>query len=98
MPIFGFLSIAALALFVYYRGKTLFRTLPPYENAWTRSKGQIALGTFLILFATNQLLNLTNNVALIINIIFMILGIGSAIQGYKKYRYYTPYAIEEANK
>lgn len=96
MPVFGFLAVFAIGLFIFYRAKTLFRSLPPYEYAWTRAKAQIALAAFLIFFATNQLLNLTTKVALVVNIIFMVLGIASAIQGIKKYRYYTPLAIDEA--
>lgn len=67
------------------------------EKKWISTKGNIAIGVFLISFGFNQIV-IMSTVALIIGSIFIILGALNVIFGYRAYQYYLPLAMNEAKQ
>ncbi len=72
-----------------------FRTKAPIEKKWISTKGNIAIGVFLVAFGINQL-KFPTQVSIAIGFIFILLGGANIFFGYKAYKYYLPLAIEEA--
>lgn len=97
MPIFVFLIMISIALYLYYKTK-YFRSNKPAEKKWLSAKSSISLGLFVGLFGINQLFLFHTLVTYIIAAIFIILGFLSAFNGIKAYRYYLPYAQKEAEE
>jgi hypothetical protein len=97
MPIFVFLIMVSLALYLYYKTK-YFRSNRPAERKWLSAKSSISLGLFVGMFGINQLFLFHTTFTYIIAAIFIILGFLSAISGIKAYRFYLPFAQKEAEE
>lgn len=95
MAIFVFLIIFSLMFYLMYKVK-YFRTHLPAEKKWLSAKSSIALGSFVFFFGVNALIDPLSTVAIVVGIILLVVGLGSIWAGYKAYRFYLPFAIEEA--
>ena len=96
MPIFVILIVFSIVFYLFYRVKS-FRTNGVATKQWLNSKASIALGLFLVFFAINSIFVNLSTVTYIVGAVFILLGIVNVVVGYKKYRHYLPFAIEEAN-
>lgn len=97
MPIFGVLSVLCLTAYIFFRVK-YFRVKQPYHRQWISSKATIALGTFMLFFGIDQLIVWQDKVATIVGIVFAVVGLVYALQGFRTYKFYQPKAIEEARQ
>ena len=97
MPILVFLIVISFALYVYYKIKYV-RCRRPIEKKWLSSKSSMALGLFVALFGINQLFLFQQTITYIVAGIFIVIGLLSAIAGFKAYKHYLPFAIEEAEE
>jgi hypothetical protein len=98
MPTLVILIVVSIVLYFFYKVKA-FRTKRVIERNWVNTKASIALGSFLLFFGINQIfLRYDSTVALVVSIIFILLGLANVILGYKMYRHYLPLAIEEAEQ
>jgi YtpI-like protein len=87
--------ILSLTLYLFYKVRYV-RTRLPMEKRWLSAKCNIALGMFVAFFGANIFFVHLTAVGITIAVIFLIIGLGSAFAGYKAYRHYLPFAIEEA--
>ncbi|NSL51285.1 YtpI family protein [Calidifontibacillus erzurumensis] len=97
MPIFAVLSVLCITAYVFFRIK-YFRIKLPYYRQWTSSKATIALGLFMFFFGLDQLIIWRDKVAIIVGIVFAVVGLVYAYQGYRAFKYYQVKAIEEAEE
>lgn len=98
MPTLIILIVVSIVLYFFYKVKA-FRTKRVIERNWINTKASIALGSFLVFFGINQIfLRYDSIVALVVSIIFILLGLANVVLGYKAYRHYLPLAIEEAEQ
>ena len=97
MPLLVVLIVISLGLYVYFKIKSV-RSRMPMEKKWVSGKSSMALGTFVALFGINQLFLFQTAATYIIAAIFIIVGALSLWGGFKMYKFYLPYAIEEANQ
>lgn len=97
MPVLVILLIFSFSFYIFFKIK-YFRTKYPAEKKWISSKSSIALGLFVALFGLNQLFINHSTVAIIIGIIFILLGSFNVWGGVKAYKFYLPLAIEEAEQ
>lgn len=95
MPLLVVFIVISLAFYVFYKIKYV-RSHRPAEKKWLSAKSSIALGLFVCLFGINQLFLYHTTITYIIATIFILIGGFSAWAGVKAYRYYLPYAAEEA--
>lgn len=95
MPILVILIVFSLAFYVFYKIKYV-RSAKPGERRWISSKSSIALGLFVLTFGINQLYIYQSTVSYIIAAVFILLGAINIWSGIKAYKFYLPYAIEEA--
>lgn len=95
MPILVILIVFSLAFYVFYKIKYV-RSTKPGERRWISSKSGIALGLFVLTFGINQLYIYQSTVSYIIAAVFILLGAINIWSGIKAYKFYLPYAIEEA--
>lgn len=95
MPIFAVLIIMSLVFYLFYKVKSI-RSHLPMEKKWISGKSFIALGAFVTFFGINQLFLFQSTIPYIIAIVFILIGTISVVGGYKRYKFYLPYAIEEA--
>ncbi|MDO6656145.1 YtpI family protein [Anaerobacillus sp. 1_MG-2023] len=95
MPIFVILIVFSIVFYLFYRVKSV-RHNGVATTQWLNSKASIALGLFLIFFAINTLTVSLSTVTVIVAAVFILLGLVNVTVGYKKYRHYLPFAIEEA--
>jgi hypothetical protein len=95
MPILIILIIISLSFYAYFKMK-YFRVKEVMHKKWVSAKSSIALGAFIVFFALNQMIVEPSKIAIIIGIVFLVVGGGSIWAGVKAYRYYLPRVIEEA--
>jgi hypothetical protein len=95
MPILVVLIIVSLVFYLFFKIKSV-RTQLPMEKKWISGKSSIALGAFVVFFGMNQLFLFQSIVTYIVAAVFILIGGASLIGGYKIYKFYLPYAIEEA--
>lgn len=67
------------------------------ERKWLSAKSSMALGLFVALFGINQLFLFQTATTYIISAVFMIIGLLSAWNGFRAYRYFLPLAADEAD-
>jgi fumarate reductase subunit C len=96
MPILIILIILSLSFYVYFK-VTYFRVKDAMHRKWISAKSSIALGTFIVSFAINQMIAEPTQITLIVGVIFLLLGSGSIWAGIRAYNYYLPRVVEEAN-
>jgi uncharacterized membrane protein HdeD (DUF308 family) len=95
MPVFVFFIILSFVFYVFYKIRFV-RSHRPVEKKWLSAKSSIALGLFVTLFGLNQIYLYQTTLTYIIAVVFVIMGGLSIWNGVKAYKYYQPYAIEEA--
>ncbi|WP_226667047.1 YtpI family protein [Metabacillus litoralis] len=89
MPVFVFFIVVSLAFYVFYKMKA-YRSKDTLEKRWFSSKSSIALGIFVASFGANQMFLFRSTLALVIGLIFIVIGVASAWAGYRAYRHYLP--------
>ncbi|MDX8359303.1 YtpI family protein [Cytobacillus sp. IB215316] len=97
MPVFVIFIVLSISFYLFYKIK-YFRTKRPIERQWISSKSSIALGTFVLLFAINQLILFPTTITFIVGTILILFGGGSIWAGYRAYKYFLPLAIKEAEE
>lgn len=97
MPVFITIIVIALSLYIFFKIKE-WRVKAPYEKRWTKAKANIALGVFIGTYGLNRLFINESEYDLIIGGIFLVLGTLNIILGYKAYKHFLPYAIEESDQ
>lgn len=97
MQILVLLIIFSLAFYVYYKTK-FFRTRRPVEKKWLSAKSSIALGLFVFLFGVNTFFIHPSTVSTIVGVVFLLIGAGSIWAGYRAYKHYLPFVIQEAQQ
>lgn len=97
MLLLTILIIIALMLYIFYKAK-VFQSKKPMLKYWYDSKARIALGVFVFLFGLNQLFIQRSTVAIIIGVIFVVIGTFYTVGGAKAFKHFSPLAQEEAAK
>ncbi|WP_070120534.1 YtpI family protein [Bacillus marinisedimentorum] len=97
MIILGALTVLAATLYIFYKAKA-YRSKRPAEKQWVNAKARISLGLVLVFFGTDQLFLQRSTFALVIGVIFILLGGYYAWFGIREYRHFTPIALEEAEQ
>ncbi|KON86761.1 membrane protein [Sporosarcina globispora] len=97
MPIFVILIIFSFSFYIFYKVK-FFRCKQPAERQWISAKSRIALGSFVAIFGFNQLFLYDTTTALIVGIMFILVGGLSIWGGIKAYKFYLPHAAKEAEE
>ncbi|UOE93432.1 YtpI family protein [Alkalihalobacillus sp. LMS39] len=92
---FFILIIFSIVFFFYFKVK-YWRTHQPIMKKWTQTKANMALGSFLLFFGLNSLLFPRSTLEIVIGVIFSLLGSANIYFGYKAYKHYMPYALQEA--
>lgn len=87
--------VILLAFYLFYKTK-YFRSNRPVEKKWLSAKSNIVLGLFVLLFGVNSLFISQSIGTYIVAAIFIIYGAFFSWTGFKKYKHYLPFAIEEA--
>jgi amino acid transporter len=95
MPVLVICIIISLAFYVFYKIKFV-QSKRPVEKKWISTKSSIALGLFVLLFGLNQLFLFQTTITYIVAAIFIIIGGLSIFAGWKSYKHFLPFAIEEA--
>lgn len=95
MPVLVFIFVISVAFYLFYKIKYV-RSNRPVEKKWLSAKSSIALGLFVLFFGINQLFLYHTTLTYIIGAIFIVMGGLSSFSGIKAYKYYLPFAIEEA--
>ena len=90
------LIVLLFAFYLFYKTK-YFRSIRPVEKKWLSAKSNIALGLFVALFGVNHLFFISQTtVTIIVAVVFIVYGSVFTWIGFKKYKHYLPFAIEEA--
>ncbi|WP_089538112.1 YtpI family protein [Staphylococcus aureus] len=89
--------IIAFAFYIFYKVKK-FRSNGPAEKRWLQTKVNISLGLFIGLFGLNMLIGPSNWVGIVVGIVFLALGAANVLYGYKAYKHYLPYVMDETNE
>lgn len=98
MFVFVFLIIILFVFYLFYKTK-YFRSNRPVEKKWLSAKSNIALGLLVGLFGVNHLIYIAESaINYIVAVIFILYGGYFAWIGFKKYKHYLPFAIEEAEE
>lgn len=96
MPIFIILIILSLSFYTYFK-ITYYRTKDSMYKKLISAKSSIALGSFIVFFALNQLAVEPTKITVIIGVIFLLVGGGSIWAGIRAYRYYFHKVMEDSN-
>ncbi|WP_413308297.1 YtpI family protein [Bacillus sp. 1P10SD] len=93
---FAVLIVILFAFYLFYKTK-YFRSNREVEKKWLSAKSNIALGLFVFLFGVNHLIFIAETtLTYIVAIVFIAYGAVFSWIGFKKYKHYLPFAIEEA--
>ena len=92
--IFVFFIVVSFVFYFYYKTKQ-FRSTLPIRKKWYTAKAGLALGVFYIAFACNATIVYQTLVGYIIAAIFFVLGMGLAVNNYKRARHEGQYIQEE---
>ncbi|CRK84402.1 YtpI family protein [Neobacillus massiliamazoniensis] len=96
MSVLVSLIVVAFAFYLFYKTKYI-RSNRTVEKKWLSAKSSIALGLFVLLFGINHILFISQTtISYFIAAIFIIYGGIFSWIGFKKYKHYLPFAIEEA--
>jgi uncharacterized membrane protein YfcA len=95
MSVLVILIVILFAFYLFYKTKYI-RSNRPVEKKWLASKSSITLGLFICLFGINSLFISQTTITYIVGAIFIIYGVVFTWVGFNKYKYYYPFAIEEA--
>jgi hypothetical protein len=97
MPTILVFIVLSLSFYLFYKMK-YFRTKRPMERRFLSAKSSIALGLFVTLFGINQYIIHQSTTALIIGIVFLLVGCGGVWMGYRAYKYFRPLVIAESRE
>lgn len=90
------LIVISFAFYIFYKTKYI-RSNRPIEKKWLSAKSNIALGLFVAIFGINHLFFISQTtVTVIVSVVFIVYGGIFTWIGFKKYKHYLPFAIEEA--
>jgi Ca2+/Na+ antiporter len=95
MSVFVVLIVLLFALYLFYKTK-YFRSNRPVEKKWLSAKSTIALGLFVFLFGINSIFISQTTLTWIVAALFMCIGGLNVWSGFKQYKHYLPFAIEES--
>jgi uncharacterized membrane protein YfcA len=95
MSVLVILIVILLAFYLFYKTKYI-RSNRPVEKKWLSAKSSMVLGLFICFFGINSLFLSQTTVTYIIGAIFIIYGAAFTWVGFKKYKHYLPFAIQEA--
>lgn len=95
--IFTILIVISVGFFIYFKIKQ-WRASSTLESKWQQTRGNIALGVFLISFSLNSLYFPRSKVEIIVGIVFGLLGIANVYFGYQAYKHYLPQLVDEIEK
>jgi len=96
MFVFVVLIGILFAFYLFYKTKYI-RSNRQVEKKWLSAKSNIALGLFVCLFGINHLIFISETAtSYLIASIFVLYGAYFSWIGFKKYKHYLPFAIEEA--
>jgi amino acid transporter len=96
MFVFVVLIAVLFAFYLFYKTKYI-RSNRLVEKKWLAAKSNIALGLFVLLFGVNHLLFISETTVMyIVAAVFIVYGALFSWVGFKKYKHYLPFAIEEA--
>jgi len=87
MFIIALFIILSVVFYIYYK-VSILRTKDSLLQKYTNAKSRVCFGSFLIFFAINQYLAYQQKFVLIISLIFFVLGIMQAVDGYKEAKHY----------
>src|SRR5690625_1859149 len=74
MIIFPIVIVISIVLYIYYK-VSILRTKDGLTQLYFNAKSRICLGTFIIFFGINQYLYYQSKFALIISLVFLLLGV-----------------------
>ncbi|ALC82010.1 MULTISPECIES: YtpI family protein [Bacillus] len=83
--------------YLFYKVRAI-RAKRSIEKDVLNSKSSMSLGLFIVSFGLNQLLLNRSTLAVVIGILFILVGAGSVWAGYKAYRYYSPIFEKELQR
>lgn len=91
-----FICLFAFA-YLLYKVRSV-RAKRPIEKDVLNSKASMSLGLFIAAFGLNQLLLNRSIMAVIIGLLFILVGSGSVWAGYKAYKHYSPIFDKEIQR
>lgn len=92
--IFVILIIVSISFYVYFKIKQ-WRAKSELEAKWQQTRGNMALGAFLIFFGLDLLFFPRSTIEIIVGIVFSLLGLANLYFGYQAYKHYLPQLIDE---
>ncbi|MDQ0197008.1 YtpI family protein [Neobacillus ginsengisoli] len=95
MSVLVVLIVVLFAFYLFYKTKYI-RSNRPVEKKWLSAKSSIALGLFVSIFGINILFISQLMMTYIVAALFIIYGGFFTWIGFKKYKHYLPFAIQEA--
>ncbi len=95
--IFTILIVISVGFFIYFKIKQ-WRAKSTLESKWQQTRGNMALGVFLVAFGLNSLYFPRSTVEIIVGIVFALLGIANIYYGYQAYKHYLPQLVDEIEK
>ena len=87
MIIFPIVIVISIVLYIYYK-VSILRTKDGLTQLYFNAKSRICLGTFIIFFGINQYLYYQSKFALIISLVFLLLGVLQINRGAKEVIHY----------
>ncbi|MDQ0231031.1 YtpI family protein [Metabacillus malikii] len=97
MPILVIFIVISFSFYIYFRIKA-YRAHNQVEKKWRAAEASIALGIFVASFGLNQLIINRSILALVVGIIFFIIGVGSSWAGFRAYKHYLPQVASQTQK
>ena len=87
MFIFPMLIVISAVLYLYYKVQIL-RTKDPLSQVYFNAKARLCLGALVFFFGINQYVFYQTRLALFIGIVFVLLGGGLFVRGFKETKHY----------
>lgn len=87
MFILPVITIVSLVFYIYYK-VAILRTMDVLLQYYFNGRARMALGTFVLTAGINLYLFYQSKLALIVSLLFLILGTMQAIHGFKESRHY----------
>ena len=87
MIIFPIVIMASIIMYIYYK-VAILRSKDSLIQVYTNAKARMALGIFILFFGVNQYLFYLTSFAIIVALIFAILGVMQFMRGYREAKHY----------
>lgn len=98
MEILNFLFVAGIIVsfiaYFYYKTKQ-FRTILPIRKKWNKAKAGVALGIFMTFVGLNITIIYSTTIGFIVAALFIVVGMGYAINNFKRVQHEGRYVAEE---